>query len=136
MSKQARGAVGCAREAPITPSLMQLVTYVLGNCAAGGVAAHGSAESEFTALSRPTVDAVQGILQGLSQREEQIVRMRYGIGTQVRSAHEISEQLGVMPHQIERIELRVFRKLRESSMAGAPRRPVDADCEVNPWDEA
>jgi len=111
-------------------------------------------------LPRATADAVQRVLQHLSEREEQIVRMRYGIGAPVLSVDEISDRLGVVPVQITRLEVRAFRKLREASVVGDvfehpapqpdpfrgdnqrpldpadPRRlPEDPEREANPWDE-
>jgi len=143
--------------APTGMSPIQMLGSALGAVSTGPVATN---QSGFTGLPIGTTHAVQRVLQFLSQREEQVVRMRYGIGTRLHSVDEISDQLGMMPMQIARIEVRAFRKLREVTVVGDllerptsrpepfrgdnrgptpprdPRRlPDDPEREANPWDE-
>jgi len=126
----------------------------------GGMPPPTTRSSQFAALSDTTVEAVQRVLQHLSECEEQVVRLRYGIGTRLHSVDEVSDRLGLVPVQVSRIEVRAFRKLREASVVGdglerpAPqsdpfhsdnrhptppvdprRRPDDPERDANPWDE-
>ena len=115
MLKHGRGTEPYGREAVLALSSMTLAADALGGCLDRGpmlpLATDGG-------VLRPwAVRAVHGVLQQLSQREAQVVRMRYGIGTRMHSVAEIGERLGVMPSQVERIELRAFRKLRDTSVA-------------------
>jgi len=140
---------------------MQLVTNALGHHSAGSTMVRlAMDEAGCTSLQPRTVSAVEGILQQLSQDEEQVLRMRYGIDMPIYSAHQISESLGVLPHQVERLALRAFRKLRDTAAVGeilegpAKRRnpprasddnpgvpeepsqlPNDPPDDGNPWDE-
>ncbi len=147
------------REAAFTLPSMPLVAQVLGSCLDGDTRVVRATDGWDSVGLRPrTVRAVHGVLQQLSQREEQVVRMRYGIGTRRHSIDEISERIGVIPPQVERIELRAFRKLRETSVAedlfeqpatltdphrgGGRRPPLPAEPpqspdepDANPWDE-
>jgi hypothetical protein len=98
------------------------------------------------------------MLRFLSKREEQVVRMRFGIGTRIHSTAEISQRLGITPLQVRRLQLRAFGKLRETRVlvdtpdgavpcsARSGDRPPwwtedlrglrdDMGREANPWDE-
>lgn len=145
----------------LTSGTVPPLTGVLGGCLGGeAMGSLATDQSAFGGLPFATVDAVQRVLRHLSEREQQVVCMRYGIGTRLHSVDEISDQLGVMPVQIARIEVRAFRKLREVSVVGDllerpaprpdpfrgdnrrptppadPRRlPEDPEREANPWDE-
>jgi DNA-binding CsgD family transcriptional regulator len=160
MLKHGRGSSEDTKKTAFTLLSMQQVTQVLAGGRGGTILTLATHESRATGLHPPTVPAVQGVLQQLSQQEEQIVRLRYGIGEHVHSIDEISRRLGIMPRQVEHIELRAFRRLREASVVpersdrpatppapcgrgGHPPLPPsepqpspdDFDCEANPWDE-
>jgi hypothetical protein len=101
------------------------------------------------------------MLRGLTAREGQVVRPRFGIGTRVHTRLEISERMGVPRQQVVRSEGRALRKLRETSMVRPTGErpatpsdytgdvverppsfpdhpewpPDDAGREANPWDE-
>jgi DNA-binding CsgD family transcriptional regulator len=161
MSRQSRSTLEFPPEIGATLPAKQLMMYALGGWPGGDTSVpYRTGESDSHGQRLQTVSAVQGMLQQLSRREAQIVRLRYGIGTRAHAAHEISERLGLMPHQVERLERRAFRKLRDATVTEdiiegpATRRdpspsddcnppipptpyplPVDSDPVKNPWDE-
>ena len=120
MLKHGRGSSGYGTNAAFTLSPMQQVTQALAGGRGGTILALATHESRATGLHPPTVPAVQGVLQQLSQQEEQIVRMRYGIGEHMHSVDEISRRLGIMPRQVERI--RVARLSETARDLGGPER--------------
>jgi len=115
MLRQGRGTDAYDRGAALAPWSMAMEAHVLAACL--GATPRVSLAADRQPLWPGTVRAVHGMLQQLSQREAQVVRMRYGIGTRMHSVAEVGERLGVMPRQVERIELRAFRKLRDTSVA-------------------
>ena len=158
MLKHGRSTREYTKEVALILSSIQPKMHGLGSD--GDTLVDSTGGPSATRLRPRTVRAVQEVLQQLSEQEEQIVRMRYGIGTRMHSVHEISQRLGVIPRHIERIELRAFQKLRDTSVVSerlekattppAPfqsgkRPPVlpaeplpfrdDSNCEANPWDE-
>jgi hypothetical protein len=165
MMKQGRGSVERARADVLTLAPMQPTMRMLGRRLGGStVGALAPPDTDAADVPPWAVGVVPGWLkQQLSPREEQVVRLRYGIGTRTHTVDEISEQLGVLPRLVVGIELRAVRKLRESSVgqplfenpgtrpepfrggnprpAGPgepPRLPDEPDREaypVNPWDE-
>jgi len=158
MLKHSRGSEQDALGIFLTASsITELLDGALGG---GSIAPLATQPTGFVSLPPATVDAVQRVLRNLSEREQQVVRMRYGIGTRLHSVDETSARLGMIPVQIARIEVRAFRKLREASIVGDgleplvpqpdpchgdnrrptapadPRRlPEDPEREANPWDE-
>ena len=141
-------------------STMPMVPYEFGSPPGAPTHARAAEASPPAGLQHAAVPAVHGVLQQLGQPEEQVVRMRYGIGTRMHSVDEVGEQLGLLPGQVERIESRAFRKLRDTAVVpeqsetpstavapspGDSRAPIgraqpqvvpgDPGWEGNPWDE-
>ena len=48
----------------------------------------------------------------LSERELQIIKMRYGIGSKIYTQREIAKKLGISRSYVSRIETAVLEKLR------------------------
>jgi DNA-binding CsgD family transcriptional regulator len=114
MSRHSRVAVGSSEIAVTSPAMQRMLLLL------GGWSRETATVLRQTGAPdglRQTVSAVQGLLHGLSQREEQVVCLHYGIGTRAHSPREICLRLGVMPHQVERLERRAFRKLRDTVLA-------------------
>lgn len=58
-------------------------------------------------------EEVKELLESLSQRESQVIRMRYGLdGGKTHTLEEIGEQLGVTRERVRQIENRALEKLR------------------------
>lgn len=56
---------------------------------------------------------VEGLLEGLSRRERQVVRMRFGFGGgRERSLSEVSKELGLTRDQVGKASCKAMRKLR------------------------
>jgi RNA polymerase primary sigma factor len=60
-------------------------------------------------------EAVQDALKNLSEREYQVVALRYGLDTGCkRTLQEVGKELGVTCERVRQIEARVLRKLQNS----------------------
>lgn len=63
-------------------------------------------------------DEISKVLQTLSNREEKVVRMRFGIGEKAQhTIEEVAREFEVSEQEIRRIEARALRKLRDPSRA-------------------
>jgi RNA polymerase primary sigma factor len=64
-------------------------------------------------------EAIEAVLCSLSPREEQVLRMRYGIGQPVpRSLEEIGSYFSLTRERIRQIEIKALRKLRSAEECG------------------
>ena len=56
------------------------------------------------------------LLEKLSDRERQVIRLRYGLGDErTHTLEEIGEKLGVTRERVRQIEARAMEKLRASA---------------------
>ncbi len=63
-------------------------------------------------------EAVEEVLGELSEREQEIVRMRFGLdGAQAKTLEEVGKEFGVTRERIRQIESKALRKLRHPSRA-------------------
>jgi RNA polymerase sigma factor (sigma-70 family) len=89
----------------------------LGRLAASNRAAQLQLEERFGSnneLLDMMRDRLEVLLQDLSEREQQILKMRYGIGgTREHSLAEISEVVGVTKERVRQIEMKVIRYLQD-----------------------
>ena len=82
----------------------------------------GAVQPLDSAIQSDLRDAVSRVLGGLTPREERILRMRYGIGTNTdHTLQEIGEQFSVTRERIRQIEAKALRKLKNPSRARALR---------------
>jgi RNA polymerase primary sigma factor len=71
-------------------------------------------------------DLVAELLDALNDREAEVVRLRYGIGTGIdHSVDEVCERLALSRERVRAIETRAMRKLRQRQRADAPPGAVD-----------
>ncbi|MHB8289917.1 MAG: RNA polymerase sigma factor [Acidimicrobiales bacterium] len=62
--------------------------------------------------------AVRKALEGLGEREQEVVRMRFGLDDgQIRTLDEVGRELGVTRERIRQIELKTLAKLRHPMLA-------------------
>jgi len=64
-------------------------------------------------------EQVESCLRKLTRRERQILRMRFGIGTERRQVNEIGERLGIATATVRRFHRRGLQRLRLLAIAGA-----------------
>ena len=76
----------------------------------GKVLALPSAEDEYAA--RELEERVRESLRFLTQREAEILRMRFGIGEPDHTLDELSEKLGIGRERVRQLEIRALKKLR------------------------
>jgi RNA polymerase primary sigma factor len=67
------------------------------------------------ALQRSPKEHIEELLEGLSERECQVLHLRYGLDDDRRTLKEAGEELGVTRERIRQIELKALQKLHESS---------------------
>jgi RNA polymerase primary sigma factor len=68
---------------------------------------------EADALRREMADRVEQSLASLEDREKEVIRLRYGLGTDhEHTLAEVGRRLGVSRERVRQIEARAFRKLR------------------------
>lgn len=61
-------------------------------------------------------EEVQELLDGLTEREQQVIRLRYGLGEErPRTLEEIGSALGVTRERVRQIEARAMEKLRKQA---------------------
>jgi len=75
-------------------------------------------QADETLKKSSLVDELEGALKTLSPREEQVLRLRYGLGEdQDHTLEEIGAQFGVSRERIRQIEQKGLRKLRHPTRA-------------------
>lgn len=63
-------------------------------------------------------DQVSAVLQTLTPREEQVLRMRFGVGDgSEHTLEEVGQRFSVTRERIRQIEVQALRKLRQSSVS-------------------
>lgn len=77
---------------------------------------------EDTVSAKEASDAIEHALSTLTRREEQILRMRFGLGQSEHTLKEVAEEFGVTAPRIASIQGKALRKLRHPS--GSLRRLV------------
>ncbi|MGL4372036.1 MAG: sigma-70 family RNA polymerase sigma factor, partial [Alphaproteobacteria bacterium] len=60
-------------------------------------------------------DTTTRVLSSLTAREERVLRMRFGIGTNEHTLEEVGQQFNVTRERIRQIEAKAIRKLRHPS---------------------
>jgi len=74
------------------------------------------ASPEEDALRREMADRVEQSLAELEDREKEVLRLRYGLGTDhEHTLAEVGRRLGVSRERVRQIEARAFRKLRSAA---------------------
>ena len=64
-------------------------------------------------------DAVRNVLADLSERERQVVRLRFGLDDgQVRTLEEVGKEFGVTRERVRQIESKSLAKLRQPLRSG------------------
>ena len=81
----------------------------------GDFIADPSADRPESAATRAMlVEAVEAVLHDLPEREQEIVKMRFGLdGSQIRTLEEVGQELGVTRERIRQIEAKTLNKLRQ-----------------------
>jgi RNA polymerase sigma factor (sigma-70 family) len=78
------------------------------------------AEDEYErVVSHVAASQLRDMLSGLSERERDVLRARFGLEGEARSLREIAEGLGVSPERVRQLESRALGKLRAAA-AGEP----------------
>ncbi len=73
-------------------------------------------------------EVTKGVLDGLTDRESRVVRMRFGIGMNTdHTLEEVGKQFDVTRERIRQIEAKALRKLRHPTRLDVLRSFVDAD---------
>lgn len=73
-------------------------------------------------------EAVDAVIGDLSEREQEIVRMRFGLdGTRVRTLEEVGKEFGVTRERIRQIEAKTLNKLRQPQHAQRLREFLEAE---------
>jgi RNA polymerase primary sigma factor len=73
-------------------------------------------------------EAVHKALLGLSEREQEIVRLRFGLDDgQIRTLEEVGRLFGVTRERVRQIEMKTLMKLRQPSISRPLRDYFDAD---------
>ena len=76
------------------------------------------AELELSgALQSALADELQQLLQGLAAQERQVLTLRFGLsGQPLRSRQEVATLIGMPSEQVQRLEARALRKLRDPEL--------------------
>ena len=73
-------------------------------------------------------EATQGVLNGLTEREAKVLRMRFGIDMNTdHTLEEVGKQFDVTRERIRQIEAKALRKLRHPSRSDQLRSFLDSD---------
>jgi RNA polymerase primary sigma factor len=76
------------------------------------------ASPEEDVVRREMADRLEESLASLEDREKEVLRLRYGLGTDhEHSLAEVGRRLGVSRERVRQIEARAFRKLRGPAAA-------------------
>ena len=69
----------------------------------------------WSTQARGFLAMVEEDLTKLSEQEEQVLRLLFGIGEALHSREEVGRRLGVSAAGLRQVERRAFRNLRQSS---------------------
>jgi len=70
------------------------------------------------AVAAALAEATLEVLENLTEREQKVLRMRFGIGMNTdHTLEEVGKQFGVTRERIRQIEAKALRKLRHPSRA-------------------
>jgi RNA polymerase sigma factor (sigma-70 family) len=87
----------------------------------GELLADPLAEDEYErVVSHIAAGQLRDLLSGLSERERDVLRARFGLDGQARNLREIAENLGVSSERVRQIENRALGKLRAAAVGSAP----------------
>ena len=77
------------------------------------------AENAFEQIAKAEVtDVISGVLEGLSSREERVLRMRFGIGTMREyTLEEIGNRFNVTRERVRQIENKALERLKNPQRA-------------------
>ncbi len=94
----------------------------------GDLVADPRAEDAYErVLDRIEADELRPLLSGLSRREREVLRLRYGLDGEPQSRRKVAEALGVSESRVRDIERRALAKLRRAARAhGVDRDAVPA----------
>jgi RNA polymerase primary sigma factor len=85
----------------------------------------GTVAPEDAAMRSKLRDLVGELLDDLNEREAQVMRLRYGIGSGIdHSVDEVGERLAISRADVRAIEARALRKLREPERSNKLRRQL------------
>ncbi len=74
------------------------------------------AENEYErVVSHVAASQLRDLLSGLSEREREVLRARFGLEGEAKSLREIAEGLGVSPERVRQLESRALGKLRAAA---------------------
>jgi RNA polymerase sigma factor (sigma-70 family) len=75
------------------------------------------AEDEYErVVSHVTAGQLRDLLSGLSEREREVLRARFGLDGEAKNLRQIAERLGVSPERIRQLESRALGKLRAAAV--------------------
>jgi RNA polymerase sigma factor (sigma-70 family) len=78
------------------------------------------AEDEYErVVSHVAASQLRDMLSGLSEREREVLRARFGLEGEAKNLREIAEGLGVSPERVRQIESRALGKLRAAAVGDA-----------------
>jgi RNA polymerase sigma factor (sigma-70 family) len=78
------------------------------------------AEDEYErVVSHVAAGQLRDLLSGLSERERDVIRARFGLDGEAKNLRQIAEMLGVSPERVRQLESRALGKLRAAA-AGEP----------------
>jgi RNA polymerase sigma factor (sigma-70 family) len=80
------------------------------------------AEDEYErVVSHVAAGQLRDLLSGLSERERDVLRARFGLDGEAKNLREIAEQLGVSGERVRQLETRALGKLRAAAVGERPR---------------
>jgi RNA polymerase primary sigma factor len=89
----------------------------------GDLIADPLAEDEYErVITQLTAEELRGLLAGLSERERNVLRSRYGLGEEPQSLRAIGGRMGLSTERVRQLENRALGKLRAAGAAGPPAR--------------
>jgi len=69
--------------------------------------------------AKQLVKEIRGALQNLSEKEQEILRLRFGLGSRKHGPDEVGALIGVTQSRVRRMEGRALRKLRVAALEGS-----------------
>jgi RNA polymerase sigma factor (sigma-70 family) len=79
------------------------------------------AEDEYErVVSHVAAGQLRDLLSGLSERERDVLRARFGLKGEAKNLRQIAEVLGVSPERVRQLESRALGKLRAAAAAEPP----------------